>query len=115
MRFKIDHLLLRTIIGFQDWERKKKQDVFITMEYEVADETASLTDNVEDSVDYKKITKQVIALVENSEYFLIEKLAQEILNLLWGYSKIQEAKVTIEKPGALRFAKTVSVSLERKR
>lgn len=113
MRFSIEKLALRTIIGFKEWERKKKQDVFIYLQYEVPDEMASETDNVDDTVDYKVITKKIIEMVESADYFLIEKLASRILDIVLENPKISEATVRVEKPHALRFSKTVAVTLSR--
>jgi len=75
---------------------------------------ACTTDLVEDTVDYKRITKQVLAAVEPSDYFLIERVAQVVADICLSDKRVEKIKVTVEKPGALRFAKTPAVSIYRK-
>jgi D-erythro-7,8-dihydroneopterin triphosphate epimerase len=112
---RITDLSLRTIIGLYDWERTIKQDVIINAEIHFDAAKAAKTDKVEDTIDYKTINKKIIAHVEESKYFLIEKMAGAVLQIIMDEPKAQAAKVRIDKPGALRFAKSVSVELEAKR
>ena len=69
-RIIISDLLLRGIIGIHDWEREKRQDILINIEMEADCRAAGLSDDFQDAVDYRAVTKQVIGLVENSEFFL---------------------------------------------
>lgn len=114
-RLKIKDLRLRTIIGFNDWERKKKQDVIINIElaFELGKSTTS--DRVEDTLDYKVITKQIIKSVEESDFNLLEKLTQMILDIIMENQRVTWAKVKVEKPFALRFSDSVSIQLTANR
>ena len=80
----IRDLLIRGIIGIHDWEREKKQDILINIEMEADCRPAGLSDDFQDAVDYRAVTKSVIALVENSAFFLVEKMAEEIASDLPG-------------------------------
>lgn len=112
---KIKDLRLRTIIGFNDWERKKRQDVIINIKlgFELGDSIKS--DRVEDTLDYKVITKQIIKSVEESDFNLLEKLTQMILDIVMENQRVLWAKVKVEKPFALRFSDSVSIKLTAKR
>jgi FolB domain-containing protein len=112
---RITDLCLRTIIGLYDWERTTKQDVVINAEIYFDASKAAKSDRVEDTIDYKTINKAIIKHVEESKYFLIEKMANAILAIIMEDPKTQGAKVRVDKPGALRFAKSVSIELEAKR
>lgn len=110
----ITDLKLRTVIGIFAWERKIKQDVILNIALTFNAKKAAKTDNVKDTVDYKNLTKKIIAKVESSKYFLIEKLAAQVLSIIRKTPGVLEATVRIDKPGALRFAKSVSVTLTSK-
>jgi FolB domain-containing protein len=112
---RITDLSLRTIIGLYDWERTTKQDVIINVEIHFDATKAAKSDKVDDTIDYKAINKKIIQYVEESKHFLIEKMAGEILKIIMEDPKAQAAKVRVDKPGALRFAKSVSVELEAQR
>ena len=111
---RITDLSLKTIIGIFDWERKRKQKVVINVELEFNASKAVKTDNVDDTVDYKVITKKIIQHVGESKYFLLEKMAGSVLKIVLEDQRVKWAKVRIDKPGALRFARSVSVELEAK-
>lgn len=112
---EITNLRLRTIIGFKEWERKTKQDVIINIKAGFDADLSRQTDQVDDTMDYKILTKKIIKLVEESNFNLIEKLNQKVLDLIMEDSKIIWAKVKIEKPFALRFSDSVSITLSAKR
>lgn len=107
----ITDLTLKTIIGTNDWERTTKQKVVINVSLEYDASAAAKSDNIGDAVDYKKITKKIISMVRKSKFHLLEKLTQNVLDIVLEDKKIKKASVRIDKPLALRFAK--SVSLER--
>ncbi|MBN1764269.1 MAG: dihydroneopterin aldolase [Sedimentisphaerales bacterium] len=115
MIIKIKNLRLRTIIGLQDWERHKRQDVLVYLEIESDDETAVVSDDINDSIDYKEIKHRIVDEVESTEFFLIERLAGFILEKVLAHPKVKRATVEIDKPHALRFADSVSVTLSRER
>ena len=111
----IKNLLLRTIIGFNEWERKKQQDVIINATIEFDRKPAVDTDNVIESVNYKTITKRIIEEVENSNFNLLEKLADHILNIIMDNEKVVAATVEIDKPHSVRFSESVSAKVSATR
>jgi D-erythro-7,8-dihydroneopterin triphosphate epimerase len=108
----IRNLRLRTYIGFNPEETEKKQDVVINIEIAYAVAESALRDHVEDALDYKVITKQVIRHVEEGRFLLLERLVADVLEICSAHPSIRSAAVTIEKPHALRFADSVSLTLE---
>jgi D-erythro-7,8-dihydroneopterin triphosphate epimerase len=115
MIIRIKNLRLRCIIGINDWERENKQDVIINLKIEFDGEAAAASDDISHTVNYRTITKQIIELVEGSDFGLIEKLCSRILDVCMADPKVKKAKVEIDKPGALRFSDSVSMSDSRKR
>ena len=115
MIIRVKDLRLRTIIGFKEWEREKKQNIVINITIVTDAEAAATTDDISDSIDYKELTKRVISAVEATDFNLLERLADFILDIVMEYALIIEATVEIDKPVALRFADSVSVELTRKR
>jgi D-erythro-7,8-dihydroneopterin triphosphate epimerase len=114
-RIFIKDLLLRCIVGIKPEERQKKQDVLIHLNLYGDLRRACASDNIEDTVDYATLKKKVIALVEGSSFNLVERLAEAIAALCCEDSRVQKVDVEIEKPGALRFARTVGVAITRER
>jgi len=112
---RITDLKVRTIIGINPWERKTKQDVMINIALDVDAGRAVRSDDITDAVDYKTITKKIIAAVKNSDFFLLEKLTDMVLRLVMTNPKVIRASVRVDKPRALRFAKSVSVELHASR
>lgn len=110
----IKDLLVRTIIGINEEERRNKQDVVINMTL-YTDHTAAASDDIADTVNYKTIAKQTIRLVEESQFYLVEKMALEIISLCLADPRVERAVVAVEKPGALRFARSVGVTVDRTR
>lgn len=109
----IKNLRLRTIIGTNDWERTNKQDVVISITFTYDASRAVLADDIEHAVNYKKLTKRIITVVEQSEYTLLESLAHAILAMLDEDPSIREAEVVVEKPHALRFCDTVTCTIRK--
>lgn len=114
-RILIKDLLIRGVIGIHDWEREKKQDILINIEMEADCQPAGVSDEFRDAVDYRAVTKAVIALVEGSDFFLVEKLAEEIAKVCLEDSRVTLARVRVEKPGAVRFSRSVGVEVVRPR
>ena len=112
---RIKDLTLYTIIGTNKWERIKKQKIVINASIEYNSSKARATDNIEEAVDYKAITKTMIHHVRNARFFLLEKLTDFVLKTIMENKKVKKATVRIDKPLALRFAKSVSVELSKKR
>ena len=111
----IKDLLIRGIIGIHDWEREKKQDILINVEMEADCSPAGLSDDFRDAVDYRAVTKSIIALVEGSSFFLVERMAEEVAKICLEDSRVTTARVRVEKPGAVRFSRSVGIELERTR
>jgi len=111
----IKDLLIRSVIGIHDWEREKKQDILINIEMEADCRPPGVSDEFRDAVDYRAVTKAVIALVEGSDFFLVEKLAEEIAKICLEDSRVELARVRVEKPGAVRFSRSVGVEVVRPR
>ena len=114
-KIHIRDLALRCIIGVNQDERTEKQDIVINVILFTDTRKAGQTDILEDSVDYKMVKKAVLSLVENSAFLLIEKLAEEIAKVCLGNSKVQKVNVTVDKPGVLRYARSVAVEIVRTR
>jgi len=115
MIIKIENLKLRTIVGIYEWEKKTKQDIVINVEIEFDGAKAIETDNIEDTVDYKTITKKIIAMVEGSQFNLIERIAGEAIKIVMENKMVDKAAVRVDKPGALRFTDSVSATQIEKR
>lgn len=111
----IRDLLIRGIIGIHSWEREKKQDILVNIEMEADCGPAGRSDDFQHAVDYRAVTKSVIGLVEGSQFFLVEKMAEEIAGICLEDPRVALARVRVEKPGAVRFSQSVGVELERRR
>jgi len=114
-RIHIKNLLLRTIIGLNDWEREKRQDVLINLTLFTDMRAAGQSDDAADVLNYRTIAKAVIAYVESSQHYLVEALATEIARICVVDHSAERVIVQVEKPGALRFAESVGVEIERTR
>ncbi|MFQ5850547.1 MAG: dihydroneopterin aldolase [Candidatus Binatia bacterium] len=112
---RIKDLRLKTIIGISEWEREEKQEVVINVALGLDTEKAIETDHIEDTVNYKKLTKQIIREVEQSNFYLLEKLAHRVLQIVMEDKKVKKATVEVDKPHALRFAESVSASCSAER
>jgi dihydroneopterin aldolase/D-erythro-7,8-dihydroneopterin triphosphate epimerase len=114
-RIHIRDLALRCIIGIFPEEREKVQDVMINVTMECDIPNAGRSDRIEDTVDYKAINKNIIRMVEDSEFNLIETMAETIADICLERDRVREVRVVVDKPGALRFARSVAVEVHRKK
>ncbi len=112
-KIHIRDLALRCIIGIYPEERTNKQDVVINVTMETDLRKAGQSDDLNDTVDYKAVKLEILSLVENSEFKLIESLAERIAEICLNADGVESATVTIDKPGALRFCKSVAVEITR--
>ncbi|MCJ7824037.1 MAG: dihydroneopterin aldolase [Anaerolineales bacterium] len=112
-RIVIRDLLLRGIIGINDWEREKRQDILINITLIGNLRAAGESDKIEDTINYRTLTKKIIEHVEGSARHTVEALAADIAKLCLSTEGVQRTQVRVEKPGALRFAKSVGVEIER--
>lgn len=111
-RIILDGLTLECIIGVFDWERVNKQrvDLDITLE---ADMQGGSTDDIRDTVDYKSLAKEIRAMVEPSQFMLIEKMAEQVAAICLKRDGVRLATVRVSKPGAVRGSRNVGVEVTR--
>jgi len=114
-QIQIKDLLLRTIIGINEEERRNRQDVLINIVLHADTRAAGASDNIDDAVNYRTIAKRVIERIEGSSYYLVEKMAAEIAAICLEDTRVEAVDVRVEKPGALRFARSVGVEIQRTR
>jgi 7,8-dihydroneopterin aldolase/epimerase/oxygenase len=108
-------LTTECIIGFIDWERQVRQKIVIDLEMPCDCARAAVRDAVEDTLDYKRVAKRVLAWVEATEFQLLETLAHRLAALLIEEFDLAWIRVSINKPGAIRHSRDVGVSIERHR
>ncbi|MEI6079417.1 MAG: dihydroneopterin aldolase [bacterium] len=111
----INDLSARCIIGVWQDERVEKQDVLVNIAIGTDFSKAAKNDQFEDTLDYRAIKKKVLNLVESSKYYLLEALAEAISETCLDDNRVLEVTVRVEKPSALRFAKSVGIEINRKR
>ena len=108
-------LQVECIIGFIEWERRVRQTVVIDLELPVDCRAAARVDEVQATLDYKKVAKRVIAFVSASEYKLVETLAHRIALTILAEFGIEWVRISVNKPGAIRGSRDVGITLERSR
>ncbi|MGH8297044.1 MAG: dihydroneopterin aldolase [Steroidobacteraceae bacterium] len=106
-------LTAECIIGFIDWERRVKQTVVVDLELPVDCRRAAISDDVADTVDYKKVAKCALAYIEASEFKLVETLAHRLAVLLIEEFRLEWVRIALNKPGAIRNSRDVGVVIER--
>ena len=111
----IKNILARGIIGVNEWERDKPQDILINIDLYTEIREHSTGDDLTECVDYSKVTKKVIHHAETSKRFTVEALAEDIAQICLDDPRVLKTTVRIEKPGAVRFSDSVGVEIERSR
>jgi dihydroneopterin aldolase len=106
-------LEIETIIGIYDWERQKKQIIVLDIEMAFDISKAAQSDDIADTLDYKAVSERVVSFVETSQFFLVEKLIEEIASLLRTEFSIPWVKIVLNKRGAITRAKDVGIMIER--
>jgi dihydroneopterin aldolase len=114
-RIFLHGLTAECIIGFIDWERRVRQTVVLDIELPVDCRHAALTDEVADTLDYKKVAKRVLSFIEASEFKLVETLAHRVALLILEEFGVEWVRVSLNKPGAIRNSRDVGVVIERTR
>jgi len=109
----INDLRIETIIGIYDWERKVKQTISLDLEMGTDIRKSAATDAIEDTLNYKAVAKRLIAFVGDSEYQLVETLAEKITGIVLSEFDVPWLKLTVHKPGAVRGSRDVGVIIER--
>ncbi|OSM00082.1 dihydroneopterin aldolase [Magnetofaba australis] len=112
---QIRDLLLRCVIGINDWERDIKQDVLINVTLYADLSAACASDHITDTIDYFTLCERISAHVEGSEHLLVEAMAEHLAGLCLEDPRVVRCRVSVEKPGALRFAQSVGVAIHRSR
>jgi len=108
-------LKTETIIGIFDWVRQVRQTVLFDIEIAADIRKAALSDSVEDTLNYKKVAKRVLAFVEASSFHLVEALAEHVAMLILEEFEVVRVNIVLSKPGAVRNSRDVGVALERDR
>ena len=111
----IKNLLARGIIGVNDWERKRPQDILINVTLFTDTRRAAETDDINDCVNYSTINKKVQAHAESAQRLTVEALANDLAKICLEEKGVRKVIVRVEKPGAVRFAESVGVEIERSR
>lgn len=111
----IHALKSEAIIGIYDWERQVRQTVIVDIEISADIRKAALTDSIDDTLNYKRVAKRVLAFIEASEFHLVETLAEHLAMLILEEFNIAWVRLTVSKPGAVRSSRDVGVALERDR
>lgn len=114
-RIRVRKLRARCVIGIQAWERTTMQEVVIDYDLWLDLAPAGHSDAIDDTVNYRTLTKRILAEVEGSGYQLVEAMAERIAQLCLDDPRVREARVRVDKPGALRFAASVGVEIRRGR
>ena len=109
----ISDLRIRTIIGIYDWERKVKQSISLDLEMGADIARAAATDAIEDTLNYKAVSKRLIEFVEASDFQLVETLAEKIAAIVLTEFRVPWVRLTVHKPGAVRGSRDVGVVIER--
>ena len=109
----ITDLLVRGIIGVNDWERKQPQDILINIVLFTDTREAGQSDDLQDSVDYSAVAKKIRAHAETARRLTVEALAADLAKLCLETPQVEKVRVRVEKPGAVRFSRSVGVEIER--
>tara|TARA_A100001011_G_C14103827_1_gene753984 strand:+ start:621 stop:968 length:348 start_codon:yes stop_codon:yes gene_type:complete len=112
MVVKIKNLRLRTVIGINEEEQNKIQEILINIQIQIDGEKASQSDAIEDTVNYKKLRNEIIDHVEGRKFQLIEKIAADIAKIVMSHPLPQSVSVEVDKPHALRLSESVSATVE---
>lgn len=109
----IRELQIETVIGIYDWERKIRQQISLDLDMATDIKKAASSDNIEDTLNYKAVAKRLIGFVGDSEYELVETLAEKICEIVINEFNVPWVKLTLHKPGAVSGSRSVGVMIER--
>jgi FolB domain-containing protein len=109
----IRDLMARGIIGINESERTNPQDILINITMEADTQKAGLSDDINDCINYRTVSKKALALAEKAERLTVEALANDIAMMVLEFEGVQGVCVRVEKPGAVRFSRSVGVEIER--
>ncbi len=115
-RILIKDLSVSGILGINPDERANEQEILINGVLWADTRPAAASDNIDDAVNYRTITKALIAHIRDGKPMLVERLAQELVDICFDLEpRIKQVDMTVEKPGALRHARSVGISITRRR
>lgn len=109
----IEDLLIRSVIGISDREREQPQDILVNVTLFSDASKAGVSDDVNESVNYRTVAKKILAHTEKVNRYTVEALAADIANICVQEAGVLGVRVKVEKPGAVRFAKSVGVIITR--
>ncbi|WP_456296234.1 bifunctional dihydroneopterin aldolase/7,8-dihydroneopterin epimerase [Vibrio sp. AK197] len=109
----IEQLTVITTIGVYDWEQQIKQKLVLDIEMGHDNRPAGLSDNVEDALDYAKVSQAIIDHIEQGRFLLVERVAEEVAELIQTQFSVPWVKIRLTKPGAVAQASGVGVVIER--
>jgi dihydroneopterin aldolase len=109
----IEDLRIETVIGIYDWERKIRQVVALDLEMAFDNRKPAASDDIGDTLNYKAVSKRMIAFVESSSFQLVETLAERCAQVVLDEFKVSWLRLKLSKPGAVRGSKAVGVVIER--
>ena len=107
-------LSVECIVGIWEWERRVKQTVIIDLEMQADIRRAAASDRIEDTIDYKRVAKRLLAFVGDSQFHLVETLAERIAQVVVVEFGVHWVKVRLNKQGAIRGARDVGIEIERR-
>jgi len=114
-RVFIENLTVETVIGIFDWEREIRQAVSLDLEMDFDIRAAAASDDIADTLDYKAVSKRLIQFIEQSEFQLVEALAEQCAAIVLGEFPVERLTLKLSKPGAVRGSSAVGVLIERRR
>ena len=106
-------LKIDTVIGIYDWERRIKQTISFDLEMATDIRKAAATDTIDNTLDYKSVAKRLIAFVGESEFQLVETLAERVAEIIMNEFNVPWVRLRLNKKGAVRYAAAVGVMIER--
>ena len=111
----IEGLEIEALIGIYDWERRIRQPLLFDVEMAFDNRKPAATDAIEDTLNYKDVSKRLIDFVSQSDFGLVETLAERCAALILDEFGVQQVRLKLSKPGAVRGARAVGVIIERSR
>jgi dihydroneopterin aldolase len=114
-RVFIENLTVDTVIGIYDWEREIRQAVSLDLEMDYDIRAAAASDAIDDALDYKAVSKRLIQFIEQSQFQLVEALAERCATIVLDEFPVRRLRLKLSKPGAVRGSSAVGVTIERSR
>ncbi len=115
MLLKIKNLKLKTILGIHEWEEKTPREIIINAEIETDFINSLNSDNISDAIDYDKITSDIKNLIATKRFKLVEKMAQEVMNLILQDRRVKKCRLEIDKVGAVESLDSFAIAIEQTR